>query len=47
MLSGTLKGPDETPYSGGVYTIDIVISPDYPFSPPKMKFLTKGKSFSS
>ena len=22
--------------------VDIVITPDYPFSPPKMKFVTKG-----
>ncbi len=38
----TLKGPDDTPYAGGVFEVDIVIPADYPFSPPKMKFITKG-----
>lgn len=37
----TLKGPDDTPYSGGVFGIDIEIPKDYPFTPPKMKFSTK------
>lgn len=38
----TLKGPDDTVYAGGVFEVDIVIPNDYPFSPPKMKFITKG-----
>mmetsp|Transcript_274 Transcript_274/g.591 ORF Transcript_274/g.591 Transcript_274/m.591 type:complete len:196 (+) Transcript_274:193-780(+) len=40
-LTGTLRGPDDTPYAGGTFQVDIVIPEDYPFSPPKMKFLTK------
>jgi ubiquitin-protein ligase len=40
---GTIKGPDNTPYDGGVFQVDIVIPNEYPFSPPKMKFITKGK----
>ena len=28
-----------------MFRIDIVIPSDYPFSPPKMKFETKGKVF--
>ncbi len=39
---GTIKGPDNTPYDGGVFQVDIVIPNEYPFSPPKMKFITKG-----
>ena len=42
MIRGTIKGPEDTPYSGGVFVVDILITPDYPFSPPKMKFVTKG-----
>ena len=40
-LRGTIHGPDSTPYDGGVFEIDINIPDDYPFSPPKMKFITK------
>ena len=38
---GVLMGPSDTPYSGGVYRVDITIPTDYPFGPPKMKFITK------
>lgn len=31
----------DTPYEGGIFQVDIVIPPDYPFKPPKMKFDTK------
>ena len=41
ILRGTIKGPDGTPYEGGVYDIDITIPKMYPFEPPKMKFQTK------
>ncbi len=40
-LTGTIKGPDDTPYAGGTFVVDITIPNEYPFSPPKMKFLTK------
>jgi len=39
--SGTLIGPDGTPYAGGYFKIDIAIPEDYPYNPPKMKFDTK------
>lgn len=38
---GWMKGPDETPYTGGAFSIDIEIPADYPYNPPKMKFDTK------
>lgn len=31
----------DTCYEGGIFAVDIVIPPDYPFKPPKMKFDTK------
>ena len=40
-LTGTLKGPDGTPYDGGTFIVDIMIPQQYPFEPPKMKFTTK------
>ena len=38
---GYILGPDGTPYKGGIFQIDIVIPPEYPYKPPKMKFDTK------
>ncbi|EPX72483.1 ubiquitin conjugating enzyme Ubc1 [Schizosaccharomyces octosporus yFS286] len=40
-LKGMFKGPPDTAYEGGYYTIDVEIPIDYPFRPPKMKFDTK------
>ena len=36
-----IKGPMSTPYEGGKFAIDITLPSDYPFVPPKMKFITK------
>lgn len=41
QLIGTLKGPSGTVYEGGVFEVDIQIPKQYPFEPPKMKFVTK------
>ncbi len=38
---GTIDGPDDTPYSGGKFVVDIKIPDRYPFVPPKMRFDTK------
>ncbi|KAF9008580.1 hypothetical protein BDZ89DRAFT_995353 [Hymenopellis radicata] len=40
-LLGTFPGPEGTPYEGGTFNVDIVIPDSYPFTPVKMKFLTK------
>ncbi|KAB5590926.1 Ubiquitin-conjugating enzyme (huntingtin interacting protein 2) [Ceratobasidium theobromae] len=40
-LCGSFPGPEDTPYQGGTYQVDIVIPDSYPFQPVKMKFLTK------
>ncbi|KAJ3106110.1 hypothetical protein HDU96_008317 [Phlyctochytrium bullatum] len=39
-LVGKFKGPEGTPYQGGWFEVDIQITPEYPFKPPKMKFIT-------
>jgi ubiquitin-conjugating enzyme (huntingtin interacting protein 2) len=40
-LKGTIKGPEGTPYEGGVFAVNIEIPKQYPFEPLKMKFDTK------
>lgn len=36
-----IQGPDNSPYAGGIFILDINLKKDYPFSPPIVKFLTK------
>ncbi|THH31619.1 hypothetical protein EUX98_g2574 [Antrodiella citrinella] len=40
-LIGSFLGPEETPYEGGHFQVDIIIPDSYPFQPVKMKFITK------
>ncbi|KAF5314978.1 hypothetical protein D9619_007555 [Psilocybe cf. subviscida] len=40
-LKGSFPGPEDTPYQGGNFEVDIVIPESYPFQPVKMKFITK------
>lgn len=36
-----IKGPPDTPYNGGIFSISINVPENYPISPPKCKFITK------
>ncbi|KAK7207925.1 ubiquitin-conjugating enzyme/RWD-like protein [Myxozyma melibiosi] len=36
-----VHGPAGTPYEGGVFKLDLILPPAYPFSPPTMTFTTK------
>ena len=36
-----LTGPQETPYAGGVFRLELFLPEGYPMCPPKVRFLTK------
>ena len=40
-LVGTILGPQDSPYSGGRFQIEITLPPTYPFMAPKFRFVTK------
>ena len=40
-LKGEITGPPGTPYEGAKFQIEIKIPQDYPFKPPKFRYVTK------
>lgn len=39
--SGSIIGPEGTPYAGGIFNLDITLPSDYPYKPPIIKMKTK------
>ena len=42
QVHAMITGPFETPYEGGLFHFFVRFPPNYPFSPPRVKFLTTG-----
>jgi len=40
LLHAVIRGPDDTPYSGGYFYFQLRFPPNYPTSPPKVQIMT-------
>ncbi|GAA6021928.1 hypothetical protein JCM11491_004797 [Sporobolomyces phaffii] len=36
-----ISGPNESPFEGGIFKLELFLPEDYPMAPPKVRFLTK------
>ena len=40
VIEAQIKGPEGTPFEGGVWTLNLSVPERYPFEPPKVHFVT-------
>ncbi|KAJ9071264.1 Ubiquitin-conjugating enzyme E2 35 [Entomophthora muscae] len=36
-----INGPDQSPFEGGIFKLELFLPEEYPMAPPKVRFLTK------
>jgi ubiquitin-conjugating enzyme E2 N len=41
LFSVVISGPEESPYAGGQFRLELFLPEDYPMAPPKVRFLTR------
>lgn len=41
LFSVVIVGPEESPYAGGQFRLELFLPEDYPMAPPKVRFLTR------
>ena len=34
-----ITGPPDSPYAGGLFYLNVIFTKNYPFKPPKLKFI--------
>ena len=40
-LEARIIGPEDTPYAGGVFKLDVAVPEEYPIQPPSVRFVTR------